>query len=125
MQRALSLLTLLLALPLTAHAFDGKREGFLFGLSLGPSYQSIEQEWLIGGELFRREDSYSAFGMAYQFGYVLTDRLVLGWVLNLGSYTNDETKLLGREVKRGNTGFEIDGFSATYFFKKRAPSPFV
>ena len=49
----------------------------------------------------------------------------MGWVLNLGSYTNDETKLLGREVKRGNTGFEIDGFSATYFFKKRAPSPFV
>ena len=126
MQRALPLLTLLLALPLTVHAFDGKREGFLFGLSLGPSYQSIEQEWLIGGEPSRHKNSDSTFGMALQFGYGLTDHLVLGWVLDLGSDTDDdETKLLGKEVAKGNTSFEIDGFSATYFFKKRAPSPFV
>lgn len=125
MQRALPLLTLLLVLPLAAHAFDSRRTGFLFGLGLGPSYQSIEQEWLIDGKLSRREDSDSAFGMTLQFGYGLTDHLVLGWVLDLGSDTDDDTKLLGKEVKRGNTRFEIDGFSATYFFKKRAPSPFV
>ena len=126
MQRALPLFALLLALPLAAHAFDGRREGFLFGLGFGPGYQSIEQEWLIGGELSQRKDSDSTFGMALQFGYGLTDHLVLGWVLDLGSDTNDdETKLLGTKVKRGSTRFEIDGFSATYFFKKRAPSPFV
>ena len=126
MQRALSFLALLIALPLAAHAFDGKREGFLFGLSLGPSYQSIEQEWLIADEPSQRKDSASTFGMALQFGYGLTDHLVLGWVLDLGSDTDDdETKLLGTEVERGNTRFEIDGFSATYFFEKRAPSPFV
>ena len=126
MQRALPLITLLLTLPLTAHAFDGKREGFLFGLSLGPSYQSIEQEWLIGGEPSRHKNSDSAFGMAIQLGYGLTDHLVLGWILDLGNDTNDdETKLLGKAVAKGNTSFEIDGFSATYFFKKRAPSPFV
>ncbi len=126
MQRTLSLLTLLLALPLTAHAFDGKREGFSFGFSFGPGYQSIEQEWLIGDEPSRREDSTSTFGTALQFGYGLTNYLVLGWVLDLGSDTNnDGTKLLGTAVAKGNTRFEIDGFSATYFFKKRAPSPFV
>ena len=126
MQRALPFLTLLLALPLTVHAFDGKREGFLFGLSLGPSYQSIEQEWLIGGEPSRHKNSDSTFGMALQLGYGLTDHLVLGWVLDLGSDTDDdETKLLGKAVAKGNTSFEIDGFSASYFFRKRAPSPFV
>ena len=125
MQRALPLLALLLTLPLAAHAFDGKREGFLFGLSFGPGYQSIEQEWLIGDELSQRKDSDSTFGTALQFGYGLTDHLVLGWILDLGSDIDDETKLLGTEVERGSTRFEIDGFSATYFFKKRAPSPFV
>ena len=126
MQRALSFFALLLALPLAAHAFDGKREGFLFGFSLGPSYQAIEQEWLIDGEPSRRKNGDSTFGTALQFGYGLTDHLVLGWVLDLGSDTDDdETKLLGTEVERGNTRFEIDGFSATYFFEKRAPSPFV
>lgn len=126
MQRALPLFVLLLALPLTAHAFDGKREGFLFGFSLGPSYLSIEQEWLIDGEPSRHKNSDSTFGTALQFGYGLTDHLVLGWVLDLGSDTDaDETKLLGKAVAKGNTSFEIDGFSATYFFEKRAPSPFV
>ena len=118
MQRALPLLALLLTLPLAAYAFDGRREGFLFGLGFGPGYQSIEQEWLIGGELSQHKDSDSTFGTALQFGYGLTDHLVLGWVLDLGSDTDDETKLLGTEVKKGNTRFEIDGFSATYFFKK-------
>ena len=126
MQRALPLLVLLLILPLAAHAFDGRREGFLFGFSLGPGYQFIEQKWTIGDEPSRREDSDSTFGTALQFGYGLTDHFVLGWVLDLGSDTDDEeVKLLGTEVERGNTRFEIDGFSATYFFKKRAPSPFV
>ena len=126
MQRALTLLTFLLALPLAAHAFDGRREGFQFGLGFGPSYQSIEQEWLINGEPSRRKTSDSTFGMALQFGYGLTDRLVLWWVLDLGNNTNDdETKLLGIEVERGSTRFEIDGFSATYFFQKLAPSPFI
>ena len=126
MQRALPLLALLLALPLTAHAFDGRREGFMSGLGLGPRYQSIEQEWLIDGKPSRHKNSDSAFGMALQLGYGLTDHLVLGWILDLGSDTDaDETKLLGKAVAKGNTSFEIDGFSATYFFKKRAPSPFV
>lgn len=126
MQRALSLFVLLLAVPLAAHAFDGRRQGFLFGFSLGPGYQSIEQEWLIGSESSQRKDSDSTFRTALQFGYGLTDHLVLGWVLDLGSDTNDaETKLLGTAITKGNTSFEIDGFSATYFFTKRAPSPFV
>ena len=48
------------------------------------------------------------------------------WTPIAGSDTDDdETKLLGTAVERGNTRFEIDGFSATYFFKKRAPAPFV
>ncbi len=126
MQRALPLLALLLALPLSAHAFDARREGFLFGLSLGPGYQFIEQEWLIAGESTRREDSDSTFETALRFGYGLTDHLVLGWVMDLGSDADDaDTKLLGTAVKRGNTRFDVDGFSATYFFKKSAPSPFV
>ena len=126
MQRALPLIALLLTLPLAAHAFDGRREGFMSGLGLGPRYQSIEQEWLIDGKPSRHKNSDSAFGMALQLGYGLTDHLVLGWILDLGSDTDaDETKLLGKAVAKGNTSFEIDGFSATYFFKKRAPSPFV
>ena len=126
MQRAVPLLALLLALPLTTYAFDGRREGFLFGFSLGPGYQFVEQEWLIDGEHSQREDRDPTFGTALRFGYGLTDYLVLGWVLDLGSDTDDdETKLLGTAVERGNTRFEIDGFSATYFFKKRAPAPFV
>ena len=125
MPRALPLFALLLILPLAADAFDGRREGFLFGFSFGPIYQSIEQEWLIGDELSRRKDSGSTFGTAFQIGYGLTDHLVLSWVLDLGSDTDDETKLLGTQVEGGNTRFEINGFSATYFFKKRAPSPFV
>lgn len=126
MQRALSLLALLLALPLATHAFDGRREGFLFGFSLGPGYQFVEQEWLINGERSQRDDRDPTFGTALQFGYGLTDHLVLGWVLDLGrDADDDEIKLLGTAVERGSTRFEIDGFSATYFLKKRAPSPFV
>ena len=46
--------------------------------------------------------------------------------MDLGNDTDaDETKLLGKAVAKGNTSFEIDGFSATYFFRKHAPSPFV
>ncbi len=48
------------------------------------------------------------------------------WTPIAGSDTDDdETKLLGTAVERGNTRFEINGFSATYFFKKRATAPFV
>lgn len=126
MQRALLLVALLLVLPLAAHAFDERREGFLLGFTLGPGYQSIEQEWLINGEPSRREDRDSTFGTALRLGYGLTEHLVLGWILNLGNDTHDaDAKLLGTEVERGSTRFKIDGFSATYFFKKRAPSPFV
>ena len=126
MQRALPLLTLLLTLPLATYAFDSRREGFSLGLGFGPGYQFIEQEWFIDGELSRQEDSDSAFDTTLQFGYGLTDQFVLGWVLDLGSDTDDEDiKLRGKTIAKGKTSFEIDGFSATYFFKKRAPSPFV
>ena len=90
---------------------------------MGLGRQSIEQEWLIDGEPSRHKNNDSA-GTAARLR--LTDHLVLGWVLDLGNDTDaDETKLLGKAVAKGNTSFEIDGFSATYFFKKHAPSPFV
>ncbi len=126
MPRVLTLTALLLTLPMAAHAFDGRRAGFLLGFGLGPIYQSVEQEWLIAGESSSRDDSDSAFGTTIQFGYGLTDRLVLGWVWGLGSDTDDdETKLLGTSVTRGSTSFKINGFGAAYFFNQRAPSPFV
>ncbi len=126
MQRTLHLIAILVTVPLAAHAFDGRRTGFLLGFGLGPSYQSVDQEWVIGGEPSRREDSDSTFGTALQFGYGLTDHLVLGWVWGLGSDTDDdETKLLGTSVAKGSRSFEIHGFGATYFFNQRAPSPFV
>ena len=124
MQRTLHLIALLLTLPLAAHAFDGRRTGFLLGFGLGPSYQSVDQEWVIGGEPSRREDSDSTFGTALQFGYGLTDHLVLGWVWGLGSDTDDdETKLLGTSVAKGSRSFEIHGFGATYFLQPTRPLP--
>lgn len=105
----------------TAHAFDGKRKGFIFQLGIGSGFQRSTQEFSGFGDRRKIDSDSGAFASDFKIGYGLSDQLLLTYTAN-ASWANGRSVLSGRDVALAHS---TGGMGLTYFLTAETPALFV
>jgi len=103
----------------TAHAFDGKREGFNLEFGIGAGWIPAKSDWTGQASSGQAFQTTSAGWARFRLGWGLSDRVMIQFVDDLGWAGTSN----GSENLVWLTG--PIGVGGTYFFQSQAPSAFV
>jgi len=100
----------------STYATDQQRQGFIFGLGIGPHNLSVESD--------TADDSYSGIGTSFMIGGGITNQFALYYANDVEFFTVDGTDAYGDSTSdiwiAGLTGIGL-----SYYFAPQAPSAYI
>lgn len=127
---SLCLFAVLMTISASGHAFDGKREGFIFGFGFGPSVTTFTQN-LAGVAENPETMDYENFDITsdrkYQTSLAVDFRIGQGLSEKLLFYYGERTTLFSMPVLDGTSIIAngIGGLGASYYLNETCPSIYI
>ena len=111
----------IVAVSVPAHAFDGKRTGFILGFGAGPSVTSFTQTLSYGSDSYTsdRENKLS-LATDFKIGAGVNERLLI-YYINRTNWFSIEN-IIGDSVIIANSAGLL---GMSYYFNETSPSPYI
>lgn len=121
LNRVFFLLFLSFALASDGYGFDGKREGFLLGIGVGPSITHTRVTEAYGDDSWQlKSDNRFSISLLFDVGYAPSDRIALSWCNSAWFFNARVANDLTRNFAVG-----FSGPTVKYYFSPQVKSWYV